>query len=50
LVSFIYAVAGSYQYRLITAENIGLATCRVATTPFTINVTAFPIAVAENLA
>lgn len=43
-------MAGSYQYRLITAEaeNIGLATCRVATTPFTINVTAFPIAVAEN--
>ncbi|WP_316796483.1 gliding motility-associated C-terminal domain-containing protein [Pedobacter agri] len=48
--SFVNAQAGVYQYRLITAEaeNIGIATCRVATSPFSINVTAFPIANAEN--
>jgi len=50
VAKFVDATVGIYQYRLITAEaeNIGISTCRVATTPFTINITPPPTATAGN--
>ncbi|RDC56574.1 hypothetical protein DU508_13430 [Pedobacter chinensis] len=48
--TFINAQKGIYQYRLVAAEaqNINSVICRVASAPITINVNAYPVAVAEN--
>ncbi|PWS28407.1 hypothetical protein DHW03_00685 [Pedobacter yonginense] len=49
-VSFVNAVQGTYQYRLLAAErlNITSANCRIASAPLTITVTALPNPIASS--